>query len=662
MKLIDKIKATRLAIEKVIFEDEVSTERKLERRYFVFLVLIFLGYFLINLYHFLTKPQYIKFLLPANNYSTITLKEILFSTDLSKPIFDMPIYNIVLKVLSYFFDIKPFFIFLLNSFIAFFGILGFYLLIAKTRNEKSGLLGVVALLSTSFFWEITRHPSPDVITFTSLIWSYYYYIRMKSEEQYNSVTNFIFFYSLGLLSDKFFVIYTLPCLSFLSFLFNTIYSNRVIYIFVPSVLISFIFYLRFLIVFIIKHSFIPLTTNYFNFKEALNVYIEYFGLIPFVLSFGFFVWMVFSAYNVYNPKKEIYKWFFYPFLIYFLISVDKSILKFSVPAIIIGLAVMSFGFVKKYLFYFFLILIFLVGFNITPFKIKDKHLWGYCDPNFIEEKILRNILYALSSELKNINHIKNISIRFNRHKISDESFNTLKSKYNLGHIDFVNTSPEFLVFSCYIITDDNFSYLRDFFEIFNYKGIKILKNPYCQWNLDLNSKINDIKLENLELSDLQIVPSSNLLNSDVELNIGYLGYYGIDLYGLRLVLKDVIVNTNYRYLITHFSKIYIKNAILNQYSLSRFFETLRVENAEFIFLNNIIKFSRNWKGIDFDVYFYPEIRDDVIYFNVVSFRVGFVKIGNIFSKALVFKIPFNSLPLKISFSKIKYSNELLKIS
>lgn len=664
MKLLDKIKATRLAIEKIIFEDEIATGKKLEKKYFVILFFIFSLYFLINFYYFYNKSDYLEYFLSNNDYSQLTLREIIFNTDLSKPVFEMPIYNIILKIISNFLTLNPWLIFLLNIFISFFGLFGFYLLIAKTKNEKGALVGITALLSTPFFWQMTRKPSPEIITFTSLIWSYYYYIKMKNEEQYDSVTYFILFYSLGLLSDKFFVIYTLPCFSFLSFLFNTVYSNRVLYIFVPSVIISLIFYLRFLVIFIIKYSITNVSFNYFNWKEILNIYLDYFGFIPFLVSLPFFIWMVFSIYNVYPAKKEIYKWFLYPVIVYFLISVDKSILKFTIPAIIVGISVMSFGVIKNLFFYIFLILAVLVGFNFSSIKLKDTYLWGYDDPNFGNEKVLRNLLYALSDELKDFKNIKNVSVKFIHNNISSDNFNILKNKYSLNKINFIEPPIEILVFSCYVITDERFSYLKNFLEIFNYKGISILKNPNCEWILDPNYKPKDIRLNKLEISDFEILSTKKEEFSfgDVELSIGYLGYYGVDLYGVRLVLKDAIINTNYEYLISHFSSIEVKNAILNQYSVARIFETIKIEKANFIFLNNLIKFNRNFDSFDFSVYFHPEMKNNVLYFNILNLKIGFIQVGNFFSKALTFKIPLDKLPVKINFSKIRFGNELIKIS
>lgn len=665
MNFKEKFLATRLAIESVLFEKEVSSEKKPDKRYYRIIFYLFVLHFFINLYYFYFNNDLTQYFLYNLNYSQISFKEILFHTDILSDNFEMPLYHILFKLISFVIDITPWTVFCFNIIISFLGLTGYYLLITKTKNEQTAVIAIAVLLSTPFFIEISRHNSSQLLTFTSLVWTYYYFVKMKIDEQYKSVPYFVFFYSIGLLSDKFFLVYTLPCFSLLSFLLSTVYASYIITIFIPAALISVIFYIRFLIIFIIKYSFGTITFSYFNLKEIFEIYADSFGLIHLLIIVPFFIWMVFSVYNVYVSKKEILGWIVYPLFLFFLILPQSDLVRFTIPAVIVGFSVMLFGNIRNYFLYFFVVIIFISGLNIFPVKIREYHLWGYTDKMLGDDKIIRHILYALSLERYNKSFGMPVSLKFYEKNFRANAFNIFKRRYLLDNIRFYDFPEELLPFSCYVITDKKSVYLKDFEDILIYKGIYLLKNPFCEKTIvsNINNPIN-IKVNDLDILDMKInINRSSDSVDGVYLDIGYLGYKGIDLYGVKLKLKDIYINTNYKYLLSGFSYVDVISAIINQYSVDAFLTKIARGSCEITFLNELVKFRKTLKLLDFDivVYFYPTVEDKVIYFNIVSIKMGSIKISPFFSKFFVFKLPYKRL-FPLSFKKIQISNDLIKIS
>ncbi|MCX7905387.1 MAG: glycosyltransferase family 39 protein [Elusimicrobiales bacterium] len=666
MSLKEKIFSTRIAIEKILFEKEVISERKLQKKYYYYLFFVFFVYFFVNLLYFYFNSNIISYKISNFNFSKLTLSEILFHSDYFTSSFEMPFYALVLKLVSLVFKLNSWTIFIINIFASMFGLLGYYLLIAKTRNEQAGLIGVIALISTPFFINLTRQLSSNIFSFVFLVWSYYYYVRIKTQVQHNSIPYFVIFYSLGLLSDKFFILYTLPSFSFISFLFNTVYSSYILLIFIPSFIISIIFYIRFLILFLIKYSFsTDFVLRYFNFKEIFHLYFNYFGLIPFFIIFPFFIWMIFSVYNPYICKKEIFKWFFYPLLIFFIVSISPEVIGFTIPAIVIGFSVMSFSAIRKKLGYFFMILFILSFIKASPLDIRGYKLWGVID-GFDEHKIVRHIMYAISNEDNLKKGEVYVAVKFHKKNINSHSFEALKEKYMLKNLKFRDFAEEFLPFSCYLITDKKTDGLESFNEVFFYKGVYLLKNPFCFYKFSGESYfIPKIKISNMEISDINFKVINNFSTDgvkDLYVDIGYLGYNGIDFYGIKGIFKDAIVNSDNKYFISNFSTFEIKSVIINQYSIESVLESKKKTDIEVVFMKNIIKFLKNFGFFDFVISLSPEIKDNTIYFRALNIKIGDIKLGAFFSDFFVFKLSFEKLNFPLKFSKIYIGNELIKLS
>lgn len=656
----EKFLATRLAIENILFEKEISPQRKPEKKYYLLAFLLFVGHFFINLYYFYRQRDLNFF--PNLNYSKMGLKEILFQTDILANSLEMPLYYILLKLLSFVVNINPWSIFFINTLIAFFGLIGYFLFVTKTRNERTAVFAVAVLLSSPFFFDITREYSSKIVTFTSLVWTYYYFVKMKIDEQYRSVPFFVLFYSLGLLSDKFFLIYTLPCFSFLSFLLTTTYSSYITTIFFPAALLSLAFYLRFLVIEMFKYSFGIASFSYFNLKEIFKIYGDLLG-ISFILIVPFFIWMNFAVYNIYVAKKEVVRWVFYPLLLFFVVLPSEDLVRFTTPALIVGFSVMVFGDIRRFLFYFFIAVMFLSGLNILPLQIKGYRLLGWVDKRIGEEKIVRHILYAISNEVKDSLRPFVVSVRSYENRFKASSFDIFKRRYLLANVKFYNFPDELLVFSCYVITDKKTDYIKGFDEIIRYKGVYLLKNPFCKkGGLGNISGKFSVNVGDLEISDMRVV-SERGGNDYLYLDIGYLGYKGIDLYGVNLKLKDAYLDSNYRYTLAGFSKVEIVNAIINQYSLNAFFERLTKKSSKIEFLDDVIRFESIVKNLNLDIvaYFSPILKDNVIYFNLSTMKIGFIKLGPFFSRFLVFSFPYERV-FPVSFNRIRISNQLIKIS
>ncbi len=644
MSFKDKFLATRIAIENILFEKDVSYPRKIEKKYYLYLLCVVFLYFFINLYYFYSEQDTLRYFIQDFNFSKLTVKDILLDK-LSRG-FDMPMYYIIFKLFSYFFTITPWTVFVINILLSILAMIGFFRLVAVTRNESSAFLALLSLLSTPFFIEISRTPKPSILAFVCVVWTYYYYLKMKNEEQYTSVPYYLFFYSLGLLSDKFFLIYTLPCFSFTTFLFTTVYSNYVMLIFVPSALITLIFYIRFFLLYIVKFSFLEMSLNFFNLKGLLSEYIKSMGVFNSVIITPFFIWMLFAVYGVYVARKEIFAWFFYPSLFYLLIPISPEPIKFAVPAFIVGFSVMFFPSVRRYFIYFMIFFLFVSGSNIFSINLGKYPVWGYSPIGFYESRIVKNILYTLRDEKKNSVSNNIVSVNISGKNISSQSFETMKHNYGVESFKFVDIPPDLFPFSCYVITDKKTGGVKRFDEIFFYKGIYLLKNPWCLKESQKDVSIKGFSSKELTISDMRMVYDT--LKKTTSVDIAYLGYKGIDSYGLKLEIKD--------------TKIKIINAIISQYSLERFFEELMKKNTEVILLDDLISVKRSFFVGEIVFDFYPDVKDGCLNINFVKIKIAFIEIGRFLSNFISFKIPFDLLPLPVEFSKMVIKKGIVKIT
>ncbi len=656
MSFKDKFLATRLAIENILFEKDISAKKKIDKKYYLYLFYIIIFYLSINLYYFYTDQQIIIQFIKSFDFSTMTIKEILFGGKILN-IFDMPVYYLIFKFLSYFVSITPMVVFIVNSFLTILGIIGFFKLVATTKNESSAILATIVLLSTPFFIEISRSPQPDILVLVCVIWTYYYYLKMKFEEQYSSVPYYLFFYSVGLLSDKFFLIYTLPCFSFTTFLFSTIYSHYVLSIFVPSALIALIFYLRFLVIYIAKYSFTQISFNFLDFKALFSNLITYTGVINAIIIFPFFIWMIVAVYNIYVARKEILSWFFSTFIFCLLVPLNHQAIKFTIPALIIGFSVMVFPVIRRYLIYF--MILFLLLSSTTSFSLKYP-LWGYSVLSSYQSKTVKNILYALQSDERKPPFDTIVAVGITEKKISAKSFEIMKYKYSISNLRFKDLAEEFFPFSCYVITDRKTSSVNNFKELFWYKGVYLLKNPGCEGDrYQSEFKINSISLGEMEISDIKLVYDEAKKTTFAD--IGYFGYKGVDIYGLKLEIKNTFINPHSQYALSGFSSIKIINAIVNQYSVERFFERFKEKGVEVLLLKGVIGFKRVFPYSEVSFYFYPEIQDRYLKIHFVKVKIAFLEFGAYLSDFLSFKIPFDAFFIPIEFSKITIKNELIKI-
>ena len=684
-----KVLANRIAIESVLFDkDKPKEKEKKDHKHWFYFVLAISIHILINIFYYykssgLLSYSDLKSLDYVSRYLNSNLISILTSSDITYFNFDMPLYYLSFIPFVKFFNMGYVSsMFVINSLTIAIISLGIYLLLLESRNKKTALFGVITFLSFGGVFEISRKFSPVLFTMLFVTWSYYLYIKTEKLEKTNLIPIFLIFFSLGFLSDKFFIFYVFPMFGFISYLFTTVYFHLVIKILLPVFLISLIFYIRFIILGFIYYIF-EHKAVFLNFKFYFNSLIDFVGIVYFVFLLIFFLWTLSASYMKYEPRKVLVKWLFYPVLLFSIMSFQNPYLIYPcIIPLVVGGSVTVFGQIRKYVLYFTIIIGFLSGLSIIGrIDYNGVRLFGI-EKNAFEKYGIKNIILAIKEDLrieKITQEVKNkdisgditVSVNLNDEVINYYTLNSIKDKYEVDNIRFVKYPESMSYFSDYVITDKEeiFDSLKGIFEeLFKIGKIRVLKKKiFYASELPQNIyKIGEIRIGDLILKDVEV----DVFGFDEKKNIAdyaimsanYANYRGIDIYGLKLNLKKFRFSQSFPTFVSGFSLVEILNAKISDFSLIRSIEdNLKLDNFEMEFLKNVVKLKFNFLGQEIKIYALLNLNNNNLYFKVLNVEVGYLGMPGFLCSFMNFNYDLNKSSIPIKLNKIQIANGIIEI-
>ncbi len=677
-----KVLANRMAIESVLFEkDKPKEKEKKDYKHIAYLSIAILTHFLFNFIYFFQNSSVfsykdLKSFEYLNNYLNSTFFSILSFSELSYINFDMPLYYLFFWPFVKFMGLGySYSLFVVNSLCIAAISLGIYFLLLESRNKNSALIGVLIFLSAPFTFELSRKFSPILLTSVFVTWSYYLYIKTEKFEKTNLIPLFLIVFSLGFLTDKFFIFYTFPILGFLSYLFTTVYSHLIVKIFLPIFIVSFIFYLRFIVLGVWYYFLQNPRFVFLNFKPYINFMSDSLGLIYFYIILFFFVWTFFASYMVYEPRKVLLKWFLYPFAIFsFFPFINKDLIFPIIIPLIVGSSVTFIPVFRKYFIYACVILGILNGLSLTGvLKYSDSRILG-TEKNPFKKYHINELMLFIKEDLglekaldevkeKNTHSFVTVSVNSQNDFINYYTFNSIKNKYGLQSVRFVRYPDSMKYFADYLITDanDDYSLKGVLNEIAKIENIRVFKKrSYYVLEPDKNTySISELKIGDLVLKDILIYVYGFDQNKNfadyADLAAGYANYKGVDIYGIRLRLHNLRFSESFPTFINGFSQIDMISAKISDFSLIRTVEdSFDLKDLQIEFLNNIIKIKFNLMGKEITTYSYLTVKDNKIFFSVLYVDLGYFRIPKFLCSFLNFTYDLNrsNIPLKINEIKI----------
>jgi hypothetical protein len=672
-----RFEANKIAIEGVLFEKEKRKEEKKDYRYWFYFVGAYILNFIINLIYFVKNGDFslnlndLKALEYLNNYLGKGILNILKFSVLDHLNFDMPPYYFLyfgfIKILGIPYSFS---IFLVNSILIFLVSYGLFYLLLKTRNEKVALTSVLIFLSMPITFDIQRHFSPILLTSVFVLWSYYFYIKSEKLDDARGLHIFVVIYSLGFLSDKFFVIYTLPMIGFINLLLTTVYWEYVVKVFVPLLIISVIFYIRFLMIGLFSISLLDKFEFKLNLGFYLKEFINSFGGIYFYFFIVLFFWMLFARFMVYEPRKIIFKMLIYPLIIIsFLPFLNKNyIFPLTLP-FIIGSSLMITPYIRKYFNYLTLLIMVINGFSIFALKTYSGiTVIGNAKKDQRQEieviaKTMRNDI-EFERLNKSDDRDRIVSVNLKNDYINYYVLNYLKEKFDLRKVRFVVDNDYFNDFCDYIITDNKIA-KSNFKKIHSLKDIHLYKrifNPVSSIGCVQKCYFDRLNIGNLRFEGVEIELSKNFnsaynIYDYAVLKAKYSNFKGIDIYIPVLKFYNFSFSSKGSPSVFFFTKVDVLWAKISNFSVSRFFED-NFKELDISFFEDVIVLKKKIFGLDFSYYISLHSKDGVFCFKVERFEIGEVKLPfvNYFAN---FILDMNKTYLPLNINSVKISKDFI---
>lgn len=676
--------ANRIAVESVLFENEnkYKPSEKIDYRYWLYFFLIIFTYISLNFIYFSRNGDILSFndlksLEYVKTYITSSISSIISYSDITSINFDMPLYYLLYIPVIKLFG-PSYSIFFVNSILVLILSISIYLILIETRNKNTAITGVLTMLSMPFIFEITRNFSPVLMTMTVVSWSYYLYIKTNNFEKTSYIPALIIIFSLGFITDKFYILYVLPILGFINFLITSVYAYLLIWITVPCIVISLIFYLRFLTLLIFKYIIGGMHfSGFWNLGFYLKSIINSTGMIYFIILLLFFIWLCFARYMIYNNKKTLIKWLLYPLIIFsFIPFINEQNIYPAIIPLVAGGVIMIPLIVRKYYIYLTTLIIITEGiFTFNPLTIDGYKLFGVKN-TYAEKKSINAIMLSLKEESdidntisnatdKNDNRIKLAGVYTENQYINFYTFNSVKRNYKLDNLIFIDLNPKISSFLDYIIVNKNNINLIDksiFYEVSNIKELYLMKKKSINFNAEENI-LSEYIVPHIKIGELTL--DNNIVsinNYDKErgaadyaiIKSNYANFKGIDIYGLKLKINDFQFSRNSPYFITGFSSAEILDSKISDFSLTRFVEDKFNDKLSIEFIDDLIKLNSQIMGAELTVYGNIDIKDSDIKFKVNYFKYGIITMPKFICNFLNFKLNSNqySIPLKINRIKI----------
>lgn len=679
-----KFLATRAALEEILFEpDTAKQQKKIDKKYiFYFVSLVVLNLLIVFFYFkknngFFSKTDLLK-LSNLKIYLDIEWSNILdlFTlSNLNHVNFDMPFYYlsfipfIKLLNLNYtwaVYTVNSVYVILISVFL--------YLIISRYRGNIRGLLGVSLLYSLPFFIELEKHFSPQLAVICFALASYYFFFKTENFENNRFIPHMLISLSLGILTDKFFVIYTLPLFYWVNWAFAGIYQHLVIKTVFVAFSIAILYYLRFVLLFLMKYLINPdVIGSFVNFKFYFHSIFDSLSFIIFILVGIGFLWFVFSVYINKNFRQHIYKWFVYPFLIFSVLPYKNP--EFIYPALIplvIGFSSMVPNMLRSAFIFIFILTSGLFNFSvIKPYYSESGYKIFGVDSDYRAKNNIDSTVTVLSESVKENKSDFTVSVY-----VDNDYFNTYSLKYyteisNIKGIKFVSYPFKIAYFADYIIVPENLlkKVDKNLFEEKLFIGdIHVFKKKIKGEKLEIDThRFNIFKLENLEL--YQAVLKFYDFNPDTSrykyavLTAAYGAINAVDVYNVKLRLNNVEVSRERKELINGFKSIDILNMKMSEFSFSRFLQdNFNLINFDISFYDDMFKLEGKLNKKDFYLYMYIYNSKNTVYMKVTELKYGYLKLPSFLCYSLKYRFDLNDVPLPVRFKKLKIGKGLILIN
>ncbi|MBU2573266.1 MAG: hypothetical protein KKH28_04230 [Elusimicrobia bacterium] len=242
---------------------------------------------------------------------------------------------------------------LVNSFYLSTLVFAVFMAVKKNRNNLSGWLGATVAVSLPFVLETARHPDPGLAAMALAAGLYCCYINSNEFDQPNWNVWFGLTLSLGFFTDDMFWIYALPLLPFLTTAcVGGLALNSLLKGLLPGLILNLPWY-AYIFAFRAlnhysgaagEHVWRPGVWNYFCTMAGAA------GLPMFILGALALLWMYYSVFMPYSPRKIVAAWFWVPFLICYFFFGDRPRLMYpALLPIALAIAVMAPNQVRKYI-------------------------------------------------------------------------------------------------------------------------------------------------------------------------------------------------------------------------------------------------------------------------------------------------------------------------
>ncbi len=319
-----KFLASRMAFESILFEKELSTQKK-ENPYVGFLVVLgiwllqtaLLAQWAFRRGYFFTQAdsecfgavlRYAAYLKSQGFWAL--LKPDFSGLTLNPPLYYLayvPVLDFVTK------DLNAALV-IVNSFFMLVLALSVYLAVRRSRPAGAGWLGAAMALSFPFVLETARRPAPEMALMALAAAMYACYIRSDEFEHPRWTFAFALALSLGFFAHRFFWIFALPLLPFIvAGLANPLSRDELFKGFLPGLVVNAPWYL--FIAAALAGGLLPLWGPYLGFWHYFGLAAGGAGLPLFLLGGAALAWMYFSVFMPYEKKDIVAAWFWVPYLL-----------------------------------------------------------------------------------------------------------------------------------------------------------------------------------------------------------------------------------------------------------------------------------------------------------------------------------------------------------
>lgn len=242
---------------------------------------------------------------------------------------------------------------LVHSFFLAILVLSVFMAVKKSRNNFSGWVGAAIAASMPFVIGAARHPGPVLATIALAAALYCCYINSNDFDHPDWNVWFGLSLSLGFYTDKMFWLYLLPLLPFLvTAVTGGLAMNSLMKGLLPGMVFNLPWYVYLAAFGALGHYAGPAAEHIWRpgVMNYLGTVADSVGLPMFLLGGAALLWMYYSLFMPYTPRKIVAAWFWAPFLICYIWFSSRPELVY--PALLpfaLAVAVMTPNIARKYI-------------------------------------------------------------------------------------------------------------------------------------------------------------------------------------------------------------------------------------------------------------------------------------------------------------------------